>query len=166
MVQTSAEALLTIINDILDFSKIEAGKLELDCVPFDLRDSLGETVRALAFARTRKGWSWPATSPPTCRSLVGDPHRLRQVLVNLVGNAIKFTEQGEVASCGLRIPCAATDPQSQSDRTALHGSRHRHRHPGRKAGDDLRAVRAGRRLDDAQIRRHRLGLAISRRWSR
>ncbi len=97
MVKVSAESLLTIINDILDFSKIEAKKLQLDTVPFALRDHLGDTVKALAVRAQQKGLELvchvPADVPDV---LLGDPGRLRQVLVNLIGNAIKFTEQGEV----------------------------------------------------------------------
>jgi len=97
-VNSSAESLLRIINDILDFSKIEAGKLELDAQPFDLRDSLGDAMKALAFRAHEKNlellWDVPADVPDR---LLGDIGRLRQVLVNLVGNAIKFTDHGEVA---------------------------------------------------------------------
>ena len=96
-IQTSGESLLTIINDILDFSKIEAGKMELDARPFDLRARIEETLDLLAMRAAEKtldlvyqvGNDIPAT-------LVGDSLRLRQVLVNLLNNAIKFTEQGEV----------------------------------------------------------------------
>ena len=97
IVQSSAESLLTLINDILDFSKIEAGKLALDLVDFDLRDTIRETARALALRADQKGLELIVdfqSSVP--ESLTGDPARLRQILVNLLGNAIKFTEQGEV----------------------------------------------------------------------
>jgi CheY-like chemotaxis protein/HPt (histidine-containing phosphotransfer) domain-containing protein len=97
MVHTSGEALLTVINDILDFSKIEAGRLDLDPIAFRLRDSLGETMKGLALRAQSKGlelaWHVAAPAPD---ALVGDPSRLRQVVMNLVGNAIKFTETGEV----------------------------------------------------------------------
>ncbi len=97
MVRTSSEQLLHIINDILDFSKIEAGKLELDPHEFLLRDSLGETLRALAHRADSKGLELAAhIAPNVPDSLIGDSGRLRQVVVNLVGNAIKFTERGEV----------------------------------------------------------------------
>ncbi len=97
LVKLSADSLLTVINDILDFSKIEAGKMSLDPVPFDLRESLDDTMRTLARRAHDKGLELACRiAPEVPDSLVGDPGRLRQVLVNLVGNAIKFTEQGEV----------------------------------------------------------------------
>lgn len=97
LVKLSADALLTVINDILDFSKIEAGKMELESIAFDLRDSLGQTVKAMGFRAHQKGLEliWDV-SPDVPDTLVGDPGRLRQILVNLVGNAVKFTERGEV----------------------------------------------------------------------
>ncbi len=97
MLKTSADSLLTIINDILDFSKIEAGKLGVDAITFDLRKNLEETMRVLAINARSKGLKFVSkvhASVPT--SVVGDPDRLRQILVNLVGNALKFTEQGEI----------------------------------------------------------------------
>jgi PAS domain S-box-containing protein len=97
MVKTSAEALLTLLNDILDFSKIEAGKLELDRTAFALRDSLGDTVSTLAVRAHSKGLELAAdVVGDVPDALVGDPGRLRQIVVNLAGNAIKFTEEGEV----------------------------------------------------------------------
>ncbi|MBC7818879.1 MAG: PAS domain S-box protein, partial [Planctomycetaceae bacterium] len=97
MVRSSSEQLLHIINDILDFSKIEAGKLELDPHEFLLRDSLGETLRALAHRADSKGLELAAhIAPDVPDALIGDGGRLRQIVVNLVGNAIKFTERGEV----------------------------------------------------------------------
>ncbi|HEV1993867.1 MAG TPA: response regulator [Candidatus Acidoferrum sp.] len=97
LVRLSAESLLSIINDILDFSKIEAGKLEIEAIPFDLRESLGETMRSLSVRAHQKGLELIYdVQPDVPEALIGDPGRIRQVLVNLVGNAIKFTEQGEV----------------------------------------------------------------------
>jgi len=97
-VQQSAEALLTILNDILDFSKIEAGKLSLEAIDFNLRQTVESIVELLAERAKSKGinliWS---VAPEMPVSLRGDPHRLRQVLLNLMSNAIKFTEQGEVS---------------------------------------------------------------------
>ncbi len=94
----SAEALLTIINDILDFSKMEAGKLRLEAIDLDLRSVVEETLDTLADEAHRKGIELIAVLPPGMPTAVrSDPIRLRQVLMNLVGNAVKFTEDGEVA---------------------------------------------------------------------
>jgi PAS domain S-box-containing protein len=98
MVRYSAESLLTILNDILDFSKIEAGKLGLDPAPFALRDALGELLKPLALRACAGGLQFVhRVAPDVPDALVGDLGRLRQVLVNLVGNAVKFTQSGEVA---------------------------------------------------------------------
>ena len=97
MVKGSADALLTLLNDILDFSKMEAGKLELDYLSFNLRKSLGEVVKTLAIKAQQKGLEFIFdVAPEVPTNVVGDPGRLRQVLVNLVGNSIKFTERGEI----------------------------------------------------------------------
>ncbi|MFQ5537627.1 MAG: response regulator [Gemmatimonadota bacterium] len=98
IVDSSAHALLDIINDVLDFSKIEAGKIDLEEVPFSLRDSLADTFKSLATRAAEKGVELLYEEEEGVPDLlIGDPVRVRQVLVNLVGNAIKFTEQGEVA---------------------------------------------------------------------
>src|SRR3989441_3901520 len=97
IVKTSAGSLLNILNDILDFSKMEAGKLLLDPMPFALREHLGTTMKTLALRAHQKGLELAyAVHPAVPDRLGGDAGRLRQILVNLVGNAIKFTEQGEV----------------------------------------------------------------------
>jgi PAS domain S-box-containing protein len=97
MVKGSADALLALLNDILDFSKIEAGKLELVHLSFNLRKSLGEVVKTLAIKPQQKGVELIFdVAPEVPANVVGDPSRLRQVLVNLVGNSIKFTERGEI----------------------------------------------------------------------
>lgn len=97
MVLSSGEALLELINHILDFSKIEAGKLELDPQPFDLRDLVGDTVRTLSVRAQNKNLELLfSVANDVPHRLVGDRARLRQVLVNLLGNAIKFTAEGEV----------------------------------------------------------------------
>ena len=112
MVRGSAESLLTLINDILDFSKIEAGKLELDAVTFSLRECLGDTLKSLALRAHREELELACHIDPTVPDwLIGDPARLRQIVVNLVGNAIKFTEQGEVV--------VHTDVDEQSDGSVL-----------------------------------------------
>ena len=97
MIKSSAEALLRIINDILDFSKIEAGKLELSAHPFSLRELLGETVQVQGIKAHGKGIEllW-RVAPGVPDRFVADAERLRQVVLNLVGNALKFTESGEV----------------------------------------------------------------------
>jgi signal transduction histidine kinase/CheY-like chemotaxis protein len=97
LVKLSAESLITVINDILDFSKIEAGKMGLESISFDLRESLGETMGTLGFRAHQKGLELMyEVQPDLPESFLGDPGRLRQIIVNLVGNAIKFTEHGEI----------------------------------------------------------------------
>ncbi len=97
MVQESADSLLSVINDILDFSKIEAGKLDLEPRVFEIRESLGDTMKTLAVKAHAKGVELAfRVAPDLPRYAVGDVGRLRQVLINLVGNSIKFTESGEV----------------------------------------------------------------------
>jgi two-component system sensor histidine kinase/response regulator len=106
-VKLSADTLLDLINDILDFSKIEAGKLDLDPIDFSIRDNLGDTLKTLAVRAHQKGLELAAhILPGVPDELVGDPIRLRQIVINLVGNAIKFTEQGEVV---VRVEVDAQD---------------------------------------------------------
>ncbi len=101
MVKTSADCLLTVINDILDFSKIEAGKLELDEVDFHLRDTLDGILTTFGLRAHQKGLELACEVEPEVPEILrGDPTRLRQVINNLVGNALKFTESGEV---GVRV---------------------------------------------------------------
>ena len=106
-IRQSGLSLLSLINDILDFSKIEAGRLEIEHVPFDARHAASEAVALMMVRARERGLSlvfdWPDTLP---HGLVGDPTRFRQVLLNLVGNAIKFTETGTV---GVRAVAAAGD---------------------------------------------------------
>src|SRR6202022_4489337 len=97
LVKLSAESLLSIINDILDFSKIEAGKLGMESISFEMRESLGETMKSLSYRAHQKGLELIyEVQPDVPEALVGDPGRIRQIIVNLVGNAIKFTERGEI----------------------------------------------------------------------
>jgi PAS domain S-box-containing protein len=108
IIKSSGEALMAVINDVLDFSKIEAGKLALDPIDFTSRDSIGDAAGAVALRAHQKGLELivdiDAAVPLTLR---GDPGRLRQILLNLLGNAIKFTDQGEVV---LRVTSAVTTP--------------------------------------------------------
>ena len=102
LVKSSAESLLAVLNDILDCSKLEAGRLELESVEFGLREVIGDTLRSFDLPSRQKGlrlgWTVHQSLP---QRLIGDPLRLRQVLVNLIGNALKFTEQGEVEVCAV-----------------------------------------------------------------
>jgi len=96
-VKASADSMMRLLNDLLDLSRIEAGKLSLEAADFSLRDLLNDTLKGFAFPAREKGISLTCcVLPDVPDALVGDPGRLRQVLVNLVGNAVKFTEQGEV----------------------------------------------------------------------
>src|SRR2546423_5352412 len=97
IVRSSARALLTIINDILDFSRIEAGKLELEEVDFDLRESLAQTMKTFCIQAEQKGLELALDIDAGLPDeLTGDSGRLRQVVTNLVGNAVKFTDRGEI----------------------------------------------------------------------
>ena len=114
VVQSAAYALLSVINDILDFSKIEAGKLELERSPFNLRDFLGEALKILAVkAHEKKLELAYRVAPDVPDRLIGDHHRFRQVLLNLIGNALKFTESGEII---VFAQCKSLD----ADRLMLH----------------------------------------------
>jgi PAS domain S-box-containing protein len=109
-IRTSAEALLTVINDILDFSKIEAGKLRFEEIDFDLSELMKGTLEMLAGQAQAKGLKLAATiAPEVPIRLRGDPGRLRQILINLVGNAIKFTHAGEVTTSVTSEQETATD---------------------------------------------------------
>ena len=99
-VRSSADALLVIINDILDFSRIEAGAVTIQPVEFNLEDEVGRAVKALSLAAVQKGLELSCfVSPQLPANIVADPARLSQVIINLVGNAVKFTETGEVRVC-------------------------------------------------------------------
>jgi signal transduction histidine kinase/CheY-like chemotaxis protein len=120
MVKSSADALLRILNDILDFSKIEAGKLDLNPGAFALRALLGETLQILALRAHQQSLelAW-RVAPDVPDALVGDAERLRQVVINLVGNAIKFTEAGEVAVEVVLDDAAGQTPQACALRVAV-----------------------------------------------
>ncbi|MCS7269753.1 MAG: response regulator [Gemmataceae bacterium] len=111
VIKSSAEALLAVINDILDFSKIEAGRLDLEPVPVLLRDLVGDTLRPLAAQAHHKGLELTCDiAPDVTDTVCVDPVRLRQILINLVGNAIKFTQQGEIS---VRIVVAQNTSEGQ-----------------------------------------------------
>ena len=112
LVRESGESLLSLVNDILDFSKIEAGKLSLERTRFDLHEMLGDTMRSLAIRAHHKGLELACRIRPGVPILaIGDSMRLRQIIVNLVGNAIKFTDRGEVV--------LEVDSRGQSDDEAI-----------------------------------------------
>src|SRR5262249_44287419 len=97
LVKVSADSLLGIINDILDFSKIEARKLHIEAVDFNLRDALGDALKTMALRAQQKGLELAChVAPDVPEMVIGDPVRLRQIIVNLVGNALKFTAHGEI----------------------------------------------------------------------
>jgi len=122
LVKSSADYLLAVINDILDFSKIEAGKLDLDPVDFPLRDHLDETISTLSLRAHAKGLELAChVLDDVPEALVGDAGRLRQILVNLIGNAIKFTSEGEVVVRVERTPPVEREPQDAASVT-LHFS--------------------------------------------
>ncbi|MCX7240922.1 MAG: response regulator [Burkholderiales bacterium] len=110
IVKSSADALLRVINDILDFSKIEAGKLLIEHIPFHLRQSVDETLKAVAFRASQKGLELVFDQAPDVPAAVlGDPGRLRQILVNIIGNAIKFTNSGQIVVRIARVDSSAQD---------------------------------------------------------
>ncbi len=123
LVRESGDSLLAVINDILDFSKIEAGKLELDSAAFRLRDNLGDTLKSLALRAHRKGLELAChIAHDVPDQFCGDLGRLRQVVVNLVGNAIKFTDAGEVVLDVARAAPTAAGPPPADGEVELHFS--------------------------------------------
>ena len=113
--KVSADSLLSLINDILDYSKIEAGKLDIDAIEFNLGETLGDTMKTLSLRAHQKGLELAfEIEPDVADALTGDPGRLRQIVVNLVGNAIKFTERGEV------VLFVKREPQKTENEMQLH----------------------------------------------
>src|SRR5882724_970176 len=114
MVKSSAESLLKLLNDLLDYSKVEAGKLELEEIPFSLRQTLDMAAKPLSILARGKGLHFHCEAPEEVPDvLIGDPERLRQILVNLIGNAVKFTERGEVRVSVERIAVAPKEVELQ-----------------------------------------------------
>lgn len=120
IVKTSADSLLSIINDILDFSKIEAGRLDMDSIEFNLSKTISDAVRTLAFrAHERNLELLIEISADTPEVVIGDPGRLRQVLLNLLGNAVKFTHRGQIV---VRVELASPPPGATPDCSTVHFS--------------------------------------------
>ena len=121
-IQHSGEFLLTVINDILDFSKIDAGKLNLEIIDFDLRTTVDDVLAILAERASNKGLDLTAlVYASTPIALRGDPGRIRQILFNLVGNAIKFTHHGEVV-----VDVSVQEKTRRSHHHKIHRQRYRH----------------------------------------
>ena len=150
---TGSRAMLALIDDILDYSRLAGGELRMREVAFELVRDSGRATRRLHRAGTgkRSRAQQCATKPLRPLLLAGDPARLGQVLVNLIGNAIKFTEQGEVS---VSVTCESETAVEASLRFHRRRYRHRHRHRCRKKAA-LRAVLAGRRLQHSKVRRLR-----------
>jgi two-component system, sensor histidine kinase and response regulator len=159
MVKTSANSLLTLINDILDFSKIEAGKLDIEMIDFGFKTSLGDTLKTLAFRAHGKGLelAW-RVGPGVPERLKGDVGRLRQVLTNLLGNALKFTERGEVV--------LDVEKEAEDERGVLLHFRVRDTGIGIPADKQKIIFEAFTQADNSSTRRYGgtgLGLAIASR---
>jgi PAS domain S-box-containing protein len=164
VIRTSGEALLSVINDILDFSKIEAGRLDLELHPFDLRECVESAMELVAPTASEKALDLAYLLDPTApEALVGDAARLRQILLNLLNNAVKFTERGEV------VLTIDAEPLDQGDGP---GTRYRVHFAVRDTGIGIPPERletlfeSFTQLDASTTRRYGgtgLGLAISRR---
>ncbi|MGH9798600.1 MAG: response regulator, partial [Candidatus Polarisedimenticolia bacterium] len=157
LVKSSADSLLTVINDILDFSKIEAGRLEIEAVGFSLREALRDTLKPLELRARGKGIPLrSAVAKEAPDGLVGDVGRLRQILVNLVGNAIKFTDRGEIE---VRIAVEGRDDESVTLRVAVRDTG-----IGVPAGKQREIFEAFTQADGSTTRKYGgtgLGLSIS-----
>ena len=152
-VQRSGEALMVIINDILDFSRIDAGRLDVESIDFSIEPIVDDVLDLLAAAAHGKGIELASDIDPSVPDVFrGDPGRMRQVLTNLVGNAVKFTTEGEVV---VRIRSPEGVPNTRVG--PVRGDRHRPGHDRRTAADHLRALRPGRQLDRPQVRRDGTG---------
>ncbi|HKI43735.1 MAG TPA: response regulator [Balneolales bacterium] len=164
MAETSAHTLLSIINDVLDFSKIEAGKLDLEQTSFNLRDLVGSTMKTLAWRAYDKGLELAVDideKVPEC--VIGDPVRLNQILINLAGNAVKFTEVGEVI---VRVDTSEMDEPIQEDPNVRLHFTVRDTGIGISEDQQKRIFRAFEQADMSTTRKYGgtgLGLVISSR---
>jgi signal transduction histidine kinase len=169
-IHSSGNDLLMLINDILDLSKIESGTVAVDVSELRLDDLHRSIERSFRhFAESKQLDFRIEVEQPLPKSLVTDVKRLQQIIKNLLSNAFKFTHHGRV-SFSISAADSGWSSTTPSCRTRagdrVLGLGHRHRHLARQAADHLRGVPAGRRLDLAQVRRHRPRLAISRELSR
>ena len=170
-INNSAEALLTVINDILDFSKVEAGKLELDPRPFELRECLESAIDLIAPKTAEKGLDLGyVVEPGTPEGIVADNTRLRQVLINLLNNAVKFTERGEIVLSVMKVSpgLAETDEPRSEGEAALCTLHFAVRDTGIGIPKDRmnRLFKSFSQVDASTTRRYGgtgLGLAISKR---
>ena len=155
-INNSAEALLTIINDILDFSKVEAGRLELDPRPFELRECLESAIDLIAPKAAEKGLDLGyIVEPGTPEGIVADSTRLRQILLNLLNNAVKFTEKGEIAVSVSRVSSGEMPDAGRCMYLAVFGAGYRDRNPQGPHGPAVQVVQSGRCLNDAALRWNR-----------
>ena len=158
IVKSSSEVLLSLLNDILDFSKIEAGKMELENIPFKVRDCLADVINTLAFTAYKKGLELTWRASPDIPDLIkGDPGRLRQVVMNLASNAIKFTSEGEVV---VRVVRKQDSPENVTLLFSVHDSG-----PGIPEDEQntiFDMFSRAREIDENSYEGVGLGLAISR----
>jgi CheY-like chemotaxis protein len=172
IIRNSGDTLLGLINDILDFSKIESGRLNLEIIPFDLVSCLEDTLDLFAAPADQKELNLVySLAPDVPRTIVGDPTRLRQILTNLVGNAIKFTEQGEVV---VTVENRVREPEEGSQESELQDNPLFLHFAVRDTGIGIskqgiaRLFQSFSQVDTSTTRRYGgtgLGLAISRRLS-
>jgi len=170
LVKQSANSLLRLLNDILDFSKIESGKLSLESIPFGLRECVEDAVRTLSSRANEKGLELALeVKPEVPDALVGDPGRLAQILMNLVGNAIKFTANGEVAArcswnmCTIR-KAYSTSPFAIPALVSPRTSRRSSSRPSAKA-DDSTSRRFGGTGLGLSISSQLVSMMAGRIWS-
>ena len=161
---TASSNLIDIVNDILDFSKLEAGKLEIASEPFSVQEALEVAENVMRIPAEQKDLQFTVDAGDELPShLYGDSSRLNQVLINLIGNAVKFTLQGGVTLRANLEPLPALPawcaPPQRGSRSVFRGSRHghRHRHPCRQGGKSLRELQPRRLAQDAQVWRNRPG---------
>jgi hypothetical protein len=146
-----------VVNDILDISKLESGKLEIEIIDFDLVATVESAAALMAPKARQKQIDMAVFVEPAARGAYrGDPTRLRQILLNLLNNAIKFTEKGGV-SIQVVVKLGHMRTGDAQGAAALRGRRHRHGDGAKRAREAVPEIQPGRQLDDAPLRRHRPG---------